>query len=87
MCEMNYVRSMIAQFAEEQNRIALMIYDGRQITEISYRTLADEILQAAGHFKKKGLIFYLSAFKNAVNNIYTAAVVIISANHQSDGNN
>ena len=53
---MNYVRSMIAQFAEDQNRIALMIYDGRQITEISYRTLADEILQAAGFFKKNGLV-------------------------------
>ena len=53
---MNYVRSMIAQFAEDQNRIALMVYNGRQITEISYRTLADEILQAAGFFKKNGLV-------------------------------
>lgn len=56
MCEMSYVRSMIAQFAEDDhNRIALMIYDGQQITEVSYHGLAKKILQAAGFLRKNGL--------------------------------
>ena len=53
---MNYVRSMITQFAEDdQNRIALMVYDGRQITEVTYRCLAEKILRAADFFRSHGL--------------------------------
>lgn len=52
----NYVQKMIAQFAEDdQNRTALMLYDGKQVTEISYRCLAERILRAANYFKNNGL--------------------------------
>jgi long-subunit acyl-CoA synthetase (AMP-forming) len=52
----NYVQKMIAQFAEDdQNRTALMLYDGKQVTEIGYRCLAERILRAANYFKNNGL--------------------------------
>ena len=47
---------MIAQFLEDnQNRTAFRLYDGKNIAEISYKTLAEKILEAAGFFKRNGL--------------------------------
>jgi long-chain acyl-CoA synthetase len=55
MYKSNYIRKMISQFsADDQNRIALEIYSGKQITAIRYSELAEKILSAAGFFKEYG---------------------------------
>lgn len=52
----NYIRDLIAQFAaDDQNRIALKLYNGKQITQISYSELAERILTAASFFQENGL--------------------------------
>ena len=57
MYKNNYIQKMIAQFAaDDQNRTALALYDGIQITQVSYRVLAERALRAANFFKKNGLI-------------------------------
>ena len=56
MFKRNYVHKMIARFAaDDQNRTALMMYDGQQVTEIDYRGLAEKILCAANYFNRNGL--------------------------------
>lgn len=56
MREKNYVREMIEKFAsDEENRTALKCYDGEQVTDVSYNSLAESILLAAGYFQKKGM--------------------------------
>jgi len=46
---------MLEQFsAEEQDRIAIKLYDGQRIAETSYRELAEKILHAANYFKRNG---------------------------------
>ena len=56
MFKRNYVHKMIARFAaDDQNRTALMMYDGQQVTEIDYRSLAEKILRIANYFNRNGL--------------------------------
>lgn len=56
MYKENYVRKLIEQFAaDDQNRIALKLYNGKQITDVSYPELAEKILSAASYFKENGL--------------------------------
>ena len=52
----NYVRKLIEQFAaEDQNRIALKLYNGTQITDVRYCELSEKILAAAWFFRENGL--------------------------------
>lgn len=52
----NYVQRLIRQFAEDpENRIALTICDDRQIIDVTYCELAEEILRAAALLRKWGI--------------------------------
>lgn len=56
MYKRNYIKQILEQFAvDKQNRIALKLYNGKQITDIRYPDLAEKILSAAGFFRDKGL--------------------------------
>ena len=56
MYKRNYIKQILEQFAvDKQNRIALKLYNGKQITDIRYPDLAKKILSAAGFFRDKGL--------------------------------
>lgn len=51
MQKSNYIRKMLEQFAaDDQNRIALKLYNGKQTEDIRYTELAEKILSAAGWF-------------------------------------
>lgn len=53
MNEKNYVLELIQKFADnEKAQVAFEIYDGNQVTRISYHTLADDILCAVRFFKE-----------------------------------
>ena len=53
----SYVQKLISQFAEDnQKRVALMLYDGIQITNICYDHFSEDILYAAGFFKERGIV-------------------------------
>lgn len=55
MYKENYVQKLIEQFAaDDQNRIALKLYNGKQTEDICYTKLAENILSAAGFLKKDG---------------------------------
>lgn len=56
MYKRNYIRAMLEQFsADDQNRIALKLYNGQQTKDISYSELAEKILSAASCFRENGL--------------------------------
>lgn len=56
MHKRNYVQIMIEQFAaDDKNRTALKIFDGKRIEDITYNHMADKIMQAAGFFSENGL--------------------------------
>lgn len=53
----NYVQKLISHFSEDnKKRVALMLYDGMQITEICYKRFSKDILCAAGFFQKRGIV-------------------------------
>lgn len=55
MYKRNYIREILEQFsADDQNRIALKLYNGKQTVDISYSELAEKILAAASCFKDRG---------------------------------
>lgn len=50
----NYVQKLIEQFLNDnENRIALKLYDGIQVTDICYKRFAEDILYTAGFFKER----------------------------------
>lgn len=56
MYKRNYIREILERFAaDDQNRIALKLYDGQQTEDISYSELAGKIRSAASTFRENGL--------------------------------
>ena len=56
MYKNNYAQRLIRQFAEDrENRIALSLYDGTEILDITYCELAKEILGIAALLKDRGI--------------------------------
>lgn len=56
MKNQNYVLELINRFlSDSQYRVAIQIYDGKQILNVSYRDFAIDVLRSANYFKKKNI--------------------------------
>ena len=57
MYKNNYVQKLLRQFAEDRdNRIALSLYDGTQIVNVTYCELAKEILGVTALLRNRGMV-------------------------------
>lgn len=53
MREKSFIAELLAKFiGDQENRVAFAVFDGKQLTNIAYNRLADDVLRAAAFFRE-----------------------------------